>query len=314
MSKKLISVVTPCYNEEGNVERIHAEVKNIFKDLKDYDYEHLFIDNGSQDKTVSILKKIAEQNPNVKVIVNARNFGFIRSSFYGLIQPEGDAVILIFCDLQDPPSLMVDFIKKWEEGYQVVLGVKSSSKENFIVFNLRRLYYFLAGILSEEVELVSNFNGFGLYDHQVIEILRSINDPYPFLKGLISEIGFNKTIIKYQQNVRTQGKSSFNFYRLYDVGMLGITTYSNLPLRVATYLGSFLSLCSLTIAGVTLILKILFWDYFPIGTAAILVGLFFLASVQLFFIGMLGEYIGLMNKRMLKRPLVVERERINFDK
>jgi len=311
--RKLISVVTPCYNEEKNVELIYAEVKNVFERLGKYDYEHIFIDNGSHDETVNILKEMAEQDQRVKIIVNARNFGFIRSSFYGLIQPKGDAVILIFCDLQDPPELIVDFVKKWEEGYKIVKGVKQSSNENFLVYQVRRFFYFLLGILSEEVELTPNFTGFGLYDQQVIEALRSINDPYPFLKGLVSEIGFQKYIIKYQQKVRAGGKSSFNFYRMYDLAMVGITTYSNMPLRVATLFGFFLSFCSLIIAFVTLIVKLLFWNYFPLGTAAIIVGLFFLSSVQLFFIGILGEYIGLINKRILKRPLVFERERVNFD-
>ena len=312
MNKKLISVVTPCYNEEDNVKTIYAEIKGIFSQLGEYNYEHLFIDNDSQDKTVHVLKQIAQQDSHVRIIVNARNFGFIRSSFYGLIPPQGDAVILIFCDLQDPPSLIIDFLQKWQEGYQVVLGVKKSSQENFLVYNVRRFYYFLVGTLSEEVELISNFTGFGLYDRKAIEIFRLIDDPYPFLKGLVSEIGFKRTIIKYQQNVRTQGKSSFNFYRMYDLAMVGITTYSNLPLRVATFFGFLLSFCSLIVAIITLLIKVFFWSYFPIGVAAILMGLFFLASVQLFFIGILGEYIGLINQRILKRPLVVERERINW--
>ncbi len=311
--RKLISVVTPCYNEEKNVELIYTEIKNIFERIGKYDYEHVFIDNGSHDETVYILKEMAEKDHRVKLIINARNFGFIRSSFYGLIQPEGDAVILIFCDLQDPPELIIDFLEKWEEGYKIVKGVKKSSNENFIVYQVRRLFYFLLTILSEEVELTPNFNGFGLYDHKVIEALRSINDPYPFLKGLVSEIGFKKYVVKYQQNVRAGGKSSFNFYRMYDLAMVGITTYSNMPLRVATLFGFFLSFCSLIIAVITLIMKLLFWTYFPFGIAAIIVGVFFLSSVQLFFIGMLGEYIGLINKRILKRPLVFERERVNFD-
>jgi glycosyltransferase involved in cell wall biosynthesis len=311
--RKLISVVTPCYNEEKNVKLIYAEVNNVFERLGKYDYEHVFIDNGSHDETVNILKQIAEQDHRVKIIVNTRNFGLIRSSFYGLIQPKGDAVVLIFCDLQDPPELIIDFIEKWEEGYKIVKGVKKSSDENFFVYQSRRLFYFLSGTLSEEVELTPNFNGFGLYDRQVIEALRCINDPYPYLKGLISEIGFEKCIIKYQHKVRAAGKSNFNFYRMYDLAMLGITTYSNMPLRVATLFGFFLSFCSLMVAFFTLIMKLLFWSYFPFGIAAIIVGLFFMSSVQLFFIGILGEYIGLINKRILKRPLVVERERVNFD-
>jgi glycosyltransferase involved in cell wall biosynthesis len=249
----------------------------------------------------------------VKIIVNARNFGFVRSLYHGLLQGTGDAVVLIFADLQDPPALIIDFLQRWEQGYQVVKGIKISSQENPLVYSIRRFYYYLVSVLAEEVELTSNFTGFGLYDKQVIEALRLIDDPYPYLKGLISEVGFKSAKIEYHQKVRKRGKSSFNFYRMYDLAMLGITTYSNFPLRLATMIGFALSLLSFLIGLVTLILKLLFWNLFPIGTAAIIVGLFLFSSVQLFFIGILGEYIGLINRRSLKRPLVVERKRVNFD-
>ena len=313
VNQKLISVVTPCYNEEDNIERAYFQIKEIFSPLVGYDYEHIFIDNSSQDKTVAILRKIAQEDSHIKIIVNARNFGFVRSCYYGLLQGRGDAVILIFADLQDSPQLIENFLHKWEEGYQVVQGIKQGSQENFIVYQVRRLYYFLVGYLSDEIELTSNFTGFGLYDKKVIEALKSIDDPYPYLKGLISEVGFTSTKVTYQQNVRQGGKTSFNFYRMYDLAMLGITTHSNIPLRLATMLGFAMSIISGLVALVTMIIKLLFWNYFPVGTAAILVGIFFLSSIQLFFIGILGEYIGLMNKRLLKRPLVIERERINFD-
>jgi glycosyltransferase involved in cell wall biosynthesis len=313
MSKKSISIVTPCYNEQDNVELIYTQVKEIFDGLENYEYEHIFIDNDSQDKTLSLLENMARKDLRVKIIVNARNFGFVRSLYHGLLQGTGDAVVLIFADLQDPPALIIDFLQRWEQGYQVVKGIKISSQENPLVYSIRRFYYYLVSVLAEEVELTSNFTGFGLYDKQVIEALRLIDDPYPYLKGLISEVGFKSAKIEYHQKVRKRGKSSFNFYRMYDLAMLGITTYSNFPLRLATMIGFALSLLSFLIGLVTLILKLLFWNLFPIGTAAIIVGLFLFSSVQLFFIGILGEYIGLINRRSLKRPLVVERKRVNFD-
>lgn len=313
MSKKLISVVTPCYNEQDNVEFLYTEVKEIFDGLENYEYEHIFIDNDSQDKTLSLLENMARKDLRVKIIVNARNFGFVRSLYHGLLQGTGDAVVLIFADLQDPPALIIDFLQRWEQGYQVVKGIKISSQENPLVYSIRRFYYYLVSVLAEEVELTSNFTGFGLYDKQVIEALRLIDDPYPYLKGLISEVGFKSAKIEYHQKVRKRGKSSFNFYRMYDLAMLGITTYSNFPLRLATIIGFALSLLSFLVGLVTLILKLLFWNLFPIGIAAIIIGLFLFSSVQLFFIGILGEYIGLINRRSLKRPLVVERKRVNFD-
>ena len=313
MSKKSISIVTPCYNEQDNVELIYTQIKEIFDGLENYEYEHIFIDNDSQDKTLSLLENMARKDLRVKIIVNARNFGFVRSLYHGLLQGTGDAVVLIFADLQDPPALIIDFLQRWEQGYQVVKGIKISSQENPLVYSIRRFYYYLVSVLAEEVELTSNFTGFGLYDKQVIEALRLIDDPYPYLKGLISEVGFKSAKIEYHQKVRKRGKSSFNFYRMYDLAMLGITTYSNFPLRLATIIGFALSLLSFLVGLVTLILKLLFWNLFPIGTAAIIVGLFLFSSVQLFFIGILGEYIGLINRRSLKRPLVVERKRVNFD-
>ncbi len=313
MNKKIISIITPVYNEEGNIEAIYTAIKDIFIQLNKYDYEHIFIDNDSQDDSLNLLKAIAHKDSNVKVIANARNFGFVRSSYYGLLQGYGDAVFMIFADLQDPPELLLDFLQKWEQGYQVVKGVKMSSQENYLIFNVRKFYYFLVSNLSEDVDLTSNFTGFGLYDKKVLEALRLIDDPYPYLKGLISEVGFKSTIINYRQSVRKKGKSSFNFYRMYDLAMLGITTYSNFPLRIATMLGLCLSIVSFLVGLCTLILKLMYWNLFPIGIAAILIGLFFFSSVQLFFIGILGEYIGLINRRSLKRPLIVERERVNFD-
>jgi glycosyltransferase involved in cell wall biosynthesis len=311
--RKLVSIVTPCYNEQDNVELIYEKVKAIFAKLRKYNYEYIFIDNDSRDETVRILESIAQKDSRIKIIENARNFGLIRSSYYGLLQGTGDAVILVFADLQDPPELIINFLEKWEEGYPVVKGIKISSQENCLIYNVRRFYYNLVNFLSEDVILTSNFTGFGLYDKKVIEALRLIDDPYPYLKGLISEMGFKTSKIEYHQEVRRKGKSSFNFYRMYDLAILGITSYSNVPLRLATLIGFILSLLSFFVGLIALLMKLLFWELFPIGVAAIVVGVFLLSSVQLFFVGILGEYVGLINKRSLKRPLVIERQRINFD-
>ncbi len=308
---KKITVMTPCYNEEGNIEDLYLRVKEVFNQLPNYEYEHLFIDNASQDKTVDELKKIAQKDPGVKVIVNARNFGPVRSGYYGILQCYGDAVIPIVADLQDPPELILEFVKKWEEGYKVVKAFKTPMEEGSFFYFARQIFYYLMDNLSD-IKITRNFTGFGLYDRKVIDVLREINDPYPYFRGLIEEFGFESFSFEYQQQRRKRGISSYNFYRYYSEAMLGITSHSQVPLRLATMLGFALSLLSLVVALGYLIAKLLFWDYFPLGTAPIMIGLFLLASVQLFFIGIIGEYIGLMHMRILKRPLVVERERINF--
>ena len=309
---KKITIMTPCYNEEGNIEDLYLRVKEVFNQLPNYEYEHLFIDNASQDKTVDELKKIAQKDPGIKVIVNARNFGPVRSGYYGILQCYGDAVIFMVADLQDPPALILEFVKKWEEGYKVVKAVKTPMKEGAFFYSARQIFYYLMDNLSD-IKVTRNFTGFGLYDQKVINVLREINDPYPYFRGLIEELGFESFSFEYQQQRRKRGISSYNFYRYYSEAMLGITSHSQVPLRLATMLGFALSLLSLVVALGYLIAKLLFWDYFPLGTAPIMVGLFLLASVQLFFIGIIGEYIGLMHMRILKRPLVVERERINFE-
>jgi len=314
MTKKLISIVTPCYNEEANVEELYKQVKAIFEKLDLYSYEHIFIDNSSKDNTVQILKKIAAQDKNVKVIVNARNFGQIRSPQHGMLQSSGDAVILMASDFQDPPALIPDFLKKWEEGYKIVIGVKSQSEETPLMFFLRKIYYFLVSKLSDSnVKLIKNYTGFGLYDRQIIEIIRNINDPLPYLRGLICEIGFEKAIVKFTQPTRKRGISTNNFYTLYDYGMLGITSYSKVPLRIAAMLGFGLSIISILVAFGYFVAKLLYWQNFSMGIAPIIISLFFFSSVQLFFTGVLGEYIGAIYTKIEKRPLVVEKERINFD-
>ncbi|WP_151733832.1 glycosyltransferase family 2 protein ['Paenibacillus yunnanensis' Narsing Rao et al. 2020] len=308
---KTISIVTPCYNEEENVQELYNQVKEVFAKIPGYIYEHIFIDNASKDKTVEILKKIARDDRNVKIIVNSRNFGHIRSPYHALLQASGDAVILLVADLQDPPEMINSFIEKWENGYKVVLGVKTQSHESKAMFAIRKMYYNFINRVSE-IELTKNNTGFGLYDKEIIRILKEIDDPYPYFRGLISDIGFESYKIEYVQPVRKRGITKNNFYTLYDIAMLGITNHSKIPLRLAAMLGFVLSALSLFVALGYLIAKLLFWNYFSLGTAPLIIGLFLFSSVQLFFIGILGEYIGSIHTQVLKRPLVVEKERINF--
>lgn len=309
---KLISIVTPCYNEEANVEEVHARVKAVFENMPQYRYEHIFIDNASTDRTVEVLKKLADEDKNVKIIVNSRNFGHIRSPYHALLQAQGDAVISIVSDLQDPPEMIKDFLQKWEQGYKIAIGVKPKSEESRLMFAIRRLGYYWIGRIAD-VKLIKNFTGFGLYDKRVIEILRTYDDPYPYFRGMIADIGFEIAEIPYHQPKRKHGKSKNNFYTLYDIGMLGITSYSRVPLRLAALAGFGLSVVSLFISLLFIILKLIFWNSFNLGVAPILIGLFFFSSVQLFFIGLLGEYIASINTRVIKRPLVIEKERINFE-
>jgi glycosyltransferase involved in cell wall biosynthesis len=307
----LLSIVTPCYNEEENIEELYRQVKDVLATLDGYRFEHIFIDNDSSDRTVEIIKTIAARDPSVKLIVNSRNFGHIRSPFYGLLQASGDAVILLVADLQDPPALIVDFVKKWEEGYRIVLGVKPQSLETAAMFFIRKLYYELIARLSE-TKLTKNNTGFGLYDRVVIEVLREINDPYPYLRGLISDIGFKSALIDYIQPVRQRGITKNNFYTLYDMAMLGITNHSKVPLRLATMIGFSMSAVSLLTSVGYLLAKLFFWNLFTIGIAPIIIGVFFFSSIQLFFIGILGEYISAIHTQVQKRPLVIEKERVNF--
>lgn len=308
---RLISVVTACYNEEENVAELYKRVKEVFARLHDYNYEHIFIDNASQDGTVRVLKEIAAKDKKLKIIVNARNFGPIRSSHYGLLQAQGDAVIQIVADLQDPPEMILDFINKWEEGYKIVVGVKKESQEASWMFAVRNLFYRIIGTLSE-VEQVRGFTGFGLFDKQVMDILRRIDDPYPYFRGLIADIGFLIAKIEYSQPRRWKGRTKHNFYTLYDMAMLGITNHSKVPLRLAVMLGFLVAACSVLFALGYLVYKLIFWNSFSVGIAPLVIGLFFFSAVQLFFIGIIGEYIGAIHTQVLKRPLVIEKERINF--
>jgi polyisoprenyl-phosphate glycosyltransferase len=312
-----LSVVTACYNEEQNVDEVYRRVREVMESLpprdgEPYTYEHLFIDNASGDRTVEILRGICAEDQRVKVIVNTRNFGHIRSPFHGLLAANGDAVISIVADLQDPPDLIREFVARWEEGHKVVVGVKNESLERKSMFFVRTLYYRILGRLSD-VPLIENFTGFGLYDRVVMDKLREIDDPYPYFRGLICDLGYDRVEVAYVQPRRARGITKNNFYTLYDMAMLGLTNHSKVPLRLATMAGFVLSIVALLTALVFLVLKLAFWNEFNLGLAPLLIGIYFFGSVQLFFIGVLGEYILSIHTQVYHRPLVVEKERINFD-
>ncbi len=310
---KKISIVTACYNEEENVEDVASRVHKVFDEtLRNYDYEHIFIDNSSDDHTVEILREMAAADRRIKVIINSRNFGHIRSPYHGLIQADGDAVISIVADLQDPPEMIADFVKKWEEGFSIVIGIKKDSQESRFLFKTREIYYELLSRLSE-TEIYRGYTGFGLYDQKIIRILREIPDPYPFFRGLIAEIGFSVAKISYTQPARAAGVTKNNFFTLYDMGILGIINNSKLPLRLATLMG-FVSAVGAFFAGfIYLLAKLFAWDFMQAGIAPILIGNFFLLGLMLFFIGLMGEYVGAIYTQVLARPRVFEMERINFD-
>lgn len=309
--QKLITVVSPCYNEELNVEELYKQVKAVFAELPQYRYEHLFIDNASTDSTVAILKRLAAVDTNVKIIVNIKNFGHIRSPYYGTLQAHGDAVILMASDLQDPPPLIAELLKKWEEGYSIVVGVKNESKENAVMFAIRKMFYTLIKKFSE-VEQVKNFTGFGLYDQKFIAALRELREPYPYFRGLVTELGWSRTEVPYVQPARERGKTKNNFYTLYDLAMLGFVAHSKLPLRLASFIGFGMAAVSFVIGIIYFVYKLLFWDRFSAGLAPLTIGIFFFSSIQLFFIGILGEYIGAIYTQVKDRPLVIEKERVNF--
>jgi len=309
--KKLISIVTPCYNEVENIEELCQRLTKVMSE-QPYDYEHICIDNCSTDGTIDKIKAIAAVDKRVKLIVNARNFGHIRSPYYGLMQSKGDASILIASDLQDPPEMIAEFIKKWEDGFKIVLAVKPESEESKFMFALRKTYYSTISKISE-VPLVQNATGAGLFDQDVIKIMRSIQDSYPYFRGLLCEIGFPIATVPFKQPRRTRGVTKNNFYTLYDIGMLGITNHSKVPLRLMVMSGFLLSFLSLIVAFVFFVAKLIFWDSFQLGVAPVLIGVFFFAAIQTFFIGMLGEYIGSIHTQVRNMPLVVEMERVNFD-
>ena len=309
--KKTIAIVTPCYNEVDNIEKMVIAVKEQFLILKDYDYVHLFIDNNSNDGTYQKIKDIAKTNSQVRAIINARNFGYIRSSFYGLIDLDADATILISCDFQEPPSLIYDFVKEWEKGELIVAGIKVSSEEGKLKRMLRTAYYKILNKFSES-ELIDHFFDFGLYDHKVILKLRGIKDQNPYLRGLVCDLGFKIKQIDFKQNKRLLGKTKQNWYNLLDTALIGLTSQSKVPLRFATIFGVILSIFSLFVSITYLIIKLFMWDEFDMGMAPIVVGIFFIASFQLISIGIIGEYVGSIRDQTIKRNYVEVRERVNF--
>lgn len=308
-----LSIVTGTFNEADNVAELHERISRVLSEqLARFDFEIIFIDNASTDKTVDKLKGIARLDPRVKIIVNNRNFGAVRSGYHGLLQAKGDAIVCMASDLQDPPELIPQFVKRWEEGYKIVLAQKTNSDESAVFFLVRKTYYNLVNWLAD-IELVKNVTGFGLYDRSVVEDVRRINDPYPYLRGLVCDLGYSRALISFTQPTRKRGITSNNFYSLWDMAMLGITNHSKVPLRLATFVGLGVATGSLFVAMVYLVYKLLYWNNFNAGQAPLVIGMFFIGAVQLAFIGLLGEYIGAIHTHVLHRPPVIERERINFD-
>lgn len=310
---KKISITIPCYNEEENVYPLHDALVEMFeRDLPNYEYELLYIDNCSSDRTRELLKELGKQDKHVKAILNAKNFGQFNSPYYGMMQTTGDCTILMAADFQDPVEMVPKYVAEWEKGYKIVIGRKTSSKESSIVYHLRSLYYKIIKKFSE-VEQIEHFTGFGLYDKDFMDVLRNLKDPTPFLRGIVAELGYKRKEIPYEQPQRRAGKTHNNWYSLYDAAMLSFTSYTKIGLRLATFIGIFVGALSFIIAIVYLIMKLVLWDTFTAGMAPVIIGMFFLGSVQLFFLGFMGEYILSMNQRIMNRPLVIEEERINFD-
>ena len=307
----LISIVAPCYNEEDNVDELYRRVVAVFDAWPHHTLELLFIDNASSDRTSDRIRALAAGDRRVKAIFNARNFGHIRSPMHGVLSASGDAVVPMASDLQDPPEMIRTFVEGWERGYKKVVAVKPVSNSHPVMFALRRLYYSVLNRISE-IPLINDFTGFGLYDRSIIDYLRKLNDPYPYFRGLVSEVGYDTMVVTFEQPRRMRGVTKNNFYTLYDIAMLGITNHSKLPLRVATMGGFAMSAASLAVAIAYLVYKLVNWYAFEVGQAPLVIGLFFLFSVQLFFIGLLGEYVLAIHRHVLNRPLVVEKERINF--
>jgi polyisoprenyl-phosphate glycosyltransferase len=312
MMRPKVTILTPCYNEAENVEALYERVREVFRPLTDYAYEHLFIDNASTDATVAILRRLAANDRNVKVIVNTRNFGHIRSPIHALLQARSDAVIIMAADFQDPPEVVPLLLAKWREGFKIVLAIKAAAEESALMFAIRRIGYRVVDKLSE-VKQVRNNTGFGLYDKAFLAVLRTLPDPYPYFRGIVAELGFKYATVPYTQPSRKRGVTKNNLYMLYDLGVQGIVNHSKIPLRIAAIVGFISSVVSLAAAFVYFVMKMLFWYDLPIGVAPVIIGLFCVASVQLFFLGVLGEYVGAIYTQVRNRPLVVEQERINFD-
>lgn len=303
----------PTFNEYSNIDELFSRINNTIEPLVNYDFEFLVIDNCSTDGTQEKLKELAGKDSRIKLIFNVRNFGHIRSPYYGILQSRGDATIYLASDLQDPPELIPEFLKEWEAGYKLVMAVKPVSETSGLIHYFRKCYYTLVDKISD-ISLIKNSTGFGLYDKEVLEHLRTIGDPYPFLRGLVCELGFEPKTIPFVQPRRFSGITKNNFHTLFDIGMLGIISHSKAPIRLATLFGFILGTASICFALIFFTLKLLFWDSFPMGSAPLMIGLFFLFGVQLFFMGIIGEYIGSIHRHVQRRPIVIEKERINFDK
>ena len=310
---KKVSVLIPCYNEEDNVVPMSEAITELFeKQLTQYDWELLFIDNDSKDNTRPLLREICAKNPHIKAIFNAKNFGQFNSPYYGILQTTGDCTISMVCDFQDPIELIPKYLEEWENGYKIVIGIKTSSKESKIMYWLRSIYYKMIKKFSD-VEQIEHFTGSGLYDREFVEVLRKLDDPTPFLRGIVAELGYKRKEIEYEQPERRAGKTHNNWYSLYDAAMLSFTSYTKIGLRLCTFTGMVIGGCSTIIGLVYLILKLCMWDKFTAGYAPMMIGMFFLGAVQLFFLGFIGEYILSMNQRIMKRPLVIEEERVGFE-
>lgn len=309
---KTISIVSPCFNEQDNILELYKRLLEVAKIYPKYKFEYIFIDNASTDGTIDLLRGLALNDKAVKVIINTRNFGHIRSPYWGVLQSGGDATIYLASDLQDPPELIPNFINKWEKGFKVVWATKPSSETSFFTHMLRKAYYRILDKVSD-VAQIKDATGFGLYDKDVLDQIRKINDPYPYFRGLVLELGYPVDTVEFKQPRRYKGLSKNNFYTLFDYAMLGIISHSKLPIRVASILGFFVGFFSFITALFFLIMKLLFWEKFPVGYAPIVIGMFFMFGILLMFLGVLGEYIGSIHTYLQKRPIVVERERINFD-
>lgn len=310
--KKLVSIMVPCFNEEENVVAIAGAIVDQMNQLPQYDYEILFIDNCSTDGTRALIRSVCAQNPKIRAIFNVKNFGQFNSPYYGICQTSGDCTISICADFQDPVEMIPVFLKYWEEGYQIVCGVKTSSKENRMMYWLRGVYYKLIRKYSE-VEQIEQFTGFGLYDRSFVNVMRELNDPTPFLRGIVAELGGKRKEVPYEQPKRRAGKTHNNWYTLYDAAMLSVTSYTKVGMRMAVFGGALLSIISVIVGLIYLILKLIYWDWFDAGQAPLLIMTCLMCSILLAFMGFLGEYISAINQRVMRRPLVVEEERINFD-
>jgi glycosyltransferase involved in cell wall biosynthesis len=310
---KTISIVTPCYNEQDNAVELCSRIRKAMAEFPQYRYEHVLIDNCSTDRTVAVLKELANQDSNIRIIVNARDFGPMRSHMHAMFQASGDAVIMMASDLQDPPEMIGDFIRQWEGGFPMVLAIKTASQENKVMFLIRKAYYALINNLAS-IRTIENFTGFGLYDRRVVEIVKAFGDPYPYFRGIIAEIGLPHAEITFTQPRRLRGISKFSsFYKLYDVGMIAITSLSKIPLRAVTFFGFVSSVLSFLVGLLYLVYKLVYWYSFSVGVAPLVIGLFFFSSVQMLALGIIGEYLGSVHTYVQRRPLVVERERVNFE-